>query len=92
MTLAEIAQTITPTGRAAAIIGLILCVVVLAVQFRTRNLARKDEEAADAAVDEAAKDEPPEAVPEPSSKPKSAFKTFTPDEAPPAAGDHTAAE
>jgi len=39
MTIEEIAEAITPTGYVAAIVGLLLCIAVILVRFRARNLA-----------------------------------------------------
>jgi hypothetical protein len=86
MTLDEISQAITPTGHTAAIIGVILCIAVLSVRFRARNLATTEEPAeTEPPVAEDEKDAAPEtgvptSVPEPA-KPTSPFKTFSPSDA-----------
>jgi len=82
MTLQEIADAITPTGYAAAVIGLFLCLLVIMLRFRARNLAEEqayqaavsDEEAAGTSADEAAA---PPVEPE---KPRTPFKTYVPGE------------
>jgi hypothetical protein len=70
MTFAQIAQSITPVGYAAAIVGLVLCVVVVVIRFRSRNLAGGPvlSSSAPEASAQQFSSEPP--------KPKSAFKTF----------------
>lgn len=86
MTFQEIADTITPTGYAAAIVGLVLCLLVIMLRFRARNLAEK--QAHQAAVadeeDEEAALPAPEAVPpaEPES-PRTPFKAYVPGESTP---------
>lgn len=45
MTFDEIAQNMTPTGRIAAIIGVVLCIAVIIIKTRARNLLREDEKA-----------------------------------------------
>ncbi len=83
MTLNEIAQTVTPTGYAAAIIGLLLCLVAIVLRSRSRNLA--DEAAYHAAAsdgeygDSRSVEEPAAPPPEPD-KPKTAFKAYVPGE------------
>ncbi len=83
MTLQEIADTITPTGYAAAIVGLVLCLVVVLLRFRARNLA--EEQAYQAAVSEEEEEagapaEEAEAPPVEPVKPKTPFKTYVPGE------------
>ena len=79
MTLEEIAQTITPTGYGAAIVGLVLCIVVLSVRFRARNIAR-EAAAASTAADETKSEAPPVELAPPSQL-KSPFKSFSPSDA-----------
>ena len=79
MTLEEIAQTITPTGYGAAIVGFVLSILVLSIRFRARNIAR-EAAAASSAADETQSDAPP-VERAPPSQPKSLFKAFSPSDA-----------
>ena len=80
MTLEEIAQTITPTGYGAAIVGLVLSVLVLSIRLRARNIAR-EAAAASSAADETKSDDAPPVERAPPSQPKSLFKAFSPSDA-----------
>jgi hypothetical protein len=85
MTFEEIAQSITPIGYAAAIIGLLLCLLVIIVRFRARNLAgEKAYQAAVADQERAENPAPQDAAPgaEPE-KPKTPFKAYVPEESTP---------
>ena len=85
MTLEEIAQSITPTGYAAAIIGLLLCLLVIVLRFRARNLAEeKAYQAAVADQEEAESPAPQAAAPEAvAEKPQAPFKAYVPEESTP---------
>ena len=82
MTLDEIAGSITPTGYAAAIIGLILCLLVVILRFRARNLV--EEQAYQAAMlEEKETGKPEDQAMAPTvdpEKPKTPFKAYVPEE------------
>jgi len=85
MTFNEIAETMTPTGTAAAVIGLVLCAAVMMIRYRARNLEelriRERMMAAVAERDKEAKSGGPVTADPagPAPTPHSAFKTFKPE-------------
>ena len=85
MTFNEIAETMTPTGTAAAVIGLVLCIAVLMIRYRARNLEElRIREKMMAAVAERGKEaegaeQAASASADSAAKARSAFKTFKPE-------------
>ncbi len=82
MTFDEIALNITPVGYAAAIVGFLLCVAVLMIRFRDRNLIlkAKQSKSIQALADEKNSSTDVANVPVRESKQESAFKIFVPSE------------
>jgi hypothetical protein len=72
MTFDQITESMTPLGFGAAVIGLILCVAVLAIRFRAQNIAQGAISTAQTKPEVSPETEQPP-------KPKSAFKPYVPD-------------
>lgn len=76
MTLDAIAESITPVGFAAAIIGLGLCLLVLVLRSRARNMAQGALETT--AADRIASRKVSDSTAPERTSPKPAFKPFVP--------------
>jgi hypothetical protein len=81
MTFDEIALNITPVGYAAAVVGFLLCVAVLMIHFRDRNLILKAKQSKSIQTLSRKKNSSTDVGDVPAQNPKtpSAFKTFVPE-------------
>jgi len=83
MSFEEIAQNITTTGYISAIVGVLLCIAVLMIRFRARNLVLEKERAVrmQALSDEKRSPMSPDDMQSDELQNKSSFKTFVPEDA-----------
>ena len=81
MTFDEIALNITSVGYAAAVVGSLLCVAVLMIHFRDRNLTLKAKQSKSIQSLDNKKTSSTDVGDSPAQKPKppSAFKKFVPE-------------
>jgi hypothetical protein len=77
MSLVEIAQNISPLGRVAAVVGLVLSVVVLVIRFREHNLEQASRREREMLERMSAKNTSATTVPQ--EEPQALFKTYTPE-------------